>query len=163
DSWGLREAYNASLPKVTQYWTELGQDTQRFEKYKALAASAEYAQLSSARRKIVDDALRDFRLGGAELAPEVKPRYAAIQEELASLSTKFSENVLDATNAFSIVVDEKRTAGIPADVLAAAREAAQKDGKEGWKFNLHMPSYWPVMQYAEDRSLREALYRASAT
>src|SRR5262249_38099934 len=92
DSPALREAYNASLPKVTQYWTELGQDTQRFEKYKALAGSAEYAQLSSARRKIVDDALRDFRLGGAELAPEVKPRYAAIQEELASLSTKFSEN-----------------------------------------------------------------------
>ena len=163
DSPALREAYNASLPKVTQYWTELGQDTQRFEKYKALAASAEYARLTPARRKLVDDALRDFRLGGAELPAELKPRYAAIQEELASLSTRFAENVLDATNAFSIVVDEKRTAGVPPDVLAAARQAAQKDAQEGWKFTLHMPSYWPVMQYAEDRTLREALYRANAT
>jgi oligopeptidase A len=163
DSPALREAYNASLPKVTQYWTELGQDTQRFEKYKALAASGEYARLSAPRRKLVDDALRDFRLGGAELPPELKPRYAAIQEELAALHAKFSENVLDATNAFSLVVDEKRTAGIPRDALAAAREAAQKDGKPGWKFTLHMPSYLPVMQYAEDRSLREAMYRASTT
>ncbi|HXR58108.1 MAG TPA: M3 family metallopeptidase [Burkholderiales bacterium] len=163
DSPALRAAYNASQPKVTQYWTELGQDTQRFDKYKALAASPEYARLTPARRKIVDDALRDFRLGGAELPAAQKPRYAAIQEELASLSTKFSENVLDATNAFSIVVDQARIAGIPQDVLAAAREAAQKDGKEGWKFTLHMPSYFPVMQYAEDRSLREAMYRASAT
>jgi len=163
DSPALREAYNAAQPRVTQYWTELGQDTQRFEKYKALAASSEYARLTPARRKIVDDALRDFRLGGAELPADRKPRYAAIQEELASLSTRFSENVLDATNAFSIVVDQSRVAGIPADVLAAAREAAQKDGKEGFKFTLHMPSYWPVMQYADDRALRETLYRASAT
>ncbi|HEX2649066.1 MAG TPA: M3 family metallopeptidase [Burkholderiales bacterium] len=163
DSPALRAAYNAAQPKVTQYWTELGQDTQRFEKYKALAASPEYARLSAARRKIVDDALRDFRLGGAELPAEKKPRYAAIQEKLASLSTRFSENVLDATNAFSIVVDETRIAGLPADALAAAREAAQKDGKEGWKFTLHMPSYLPVMQYAEDRALRETMYRASAT
>ena len=163
DSPALRAAYNASLPKVTQYWTELGQDTHRFEKYKALAASPEYARLAPARRKIVDDALRDFRLGGAELPADKKPRYAAIQEELASLSTKFSENVLDATNAFSIVVEKARTAGIPEDVLVAAREAAQKDGKDGWKFTLHMPSYFPVMQYAEDRSLRETMYRASAT
>ncbi len=112
----------------------------------------------------MENALRDFRLSGAELPAEVKPRYAAIQEELASLSAKFSENVLDATNAYSIVIEnEKRLAGIPADALQAAREAAQKDGKQGWKFNLQMPSYFPVMQYAEDRALRETLYRASAT
>ena len=163
DSPALREVYNANQPKVVQYWTELGQDTQRFEKYKALAASPEYSRLSNARKKIVNDALRDFRLGGAELPAEQKPRYAAIQEELASLSTRFSENVLDATNAFSIIVDKTRTAGIPEDALAAAREAAQKDGKDGWKFTLHMPSYFPVMQYAEDRTLRETMYRASAT
>jgi oligopeptidase A len=163
DSPALREAYNASQPKVTQYWTELGQDTARFGKYKTLAVSPEYARLSAARRKLVDDALRDFRLGGAELPAEQKPRFAAIQDELAMLSTRFAENVLDATNAFSIVVDESRIAGIPADVLTAAREAAQKDGKAGWKFTLHMPSYWPLMQYAEDRSLRETLYRASST
>jgi oligopeptidase A len=164
DAPALREAYNANLPKVTQYWTELGQDTLRFEKYKQLAASAAYAALPPARRKIVGDALRDFRLGGAELPQDRKPRYAAIQEELASLAAKFSENVLDATNAYTIVIeDEKRLAGIPADVLEAARAAAEKDGRKGWKFTLHMPSYLPVMQYAEDRALRETLYRESAT
>ena len=164
DSPPLREAYNASLPKVTQFWTELGQNQKLFHKYRDLKASAAYSGLTAARRKLVENALRDFRLGGAELPEDKKPRYAAIQEELASLSAKFSENVLDATNAYSIVVtDEKRVAGIPADALQAARESAQKDGKDGWKFNLQMPSYWPVMQYAEDRALRETLYRESAT
>ena len=169
DSPPLREAYNASLPKVTQFWTELGQNEKLFRKYRDLKASAEYARLTPARRKLVENALRDFRLGGAELPEDKKPRFAAIQEELASLSAKFSENVLDATNAFSIVIeDERRLAGIPADALQAAREAAMKDeartdGKPRWKFNLHMPSYWPVMQYAEDRALRETLYRESAT
>jgi oligopeptidase A len=164
DAPALREAYNANLPKVTQYWTELGQDSARFAKYKQLAASAEYAALAPARRKIVDDALRDFRLGGADLPEAQKPRYAAIQEELAALAARFSENVLDATNAYALVIeDERRLAGIPADVIETARAAAQKDAKPGWKFTLHMPSYWPVMQYAEDRALRETLYRESAT
>ncbi|HEY7239552.1 MAG TPA: M3 family metallopeptidase [Burkholderiales bacterium] len=164
DSPALREAYNAALPKVSQYWTELGQDLQLFQKYKELARSAEFAGLSPARRKIVDNALRDFRLGGAELPLEKKQRYAEIQEALAKLSARFSENVLDATNAFSIVIeDEKRLKGIPPDVLQAAREAAEKAAKHGWKFTLHMPSYLPVMQYADDRTLRETLYRESAT
>ena len=164
DSPALREAYNASLPKITQFWTELGQNLQLFEKYRALNASPAFAQFPPARKKLVGNALRDFRLGGAELPAEVKPHYAAIQEELASLSAKFSENVLDATNAYSMVIeDEKRLAGIPPDALQAAREAAEKDGKKGWKFNLQMPSYFPVMQYAEDRALRETLYRESAT
>jgi oligopeptidase A len=119
--------------------------------------------LSFPRKKIIENALRDFRLGGAELPADKKPRYAAIQEELAALSAKFSENLLDATNAFSIYVNATQTAGIPDDVLQAAREAAQKDGKDGWKFTLHAPSYLPVMQYADDRKLRESLYHASAT
>ena len=163
DSPPLREAYNANLPKLTQYWTELGQNQALFEKYTALAASPEYTTLNSARRRIVDNALRDFRLGGADLPAEKKKRFAAIQEELAQLGSRFSENLLDATNAFSIVVDQSRIAGIPDDVLAAAREAAEKDGKAGWKFTLHAPSYMPVMQYAADRQLRETMYRESAT
>ena len=163
DSPPLREAYNANLPKITQYFTELGQNQQLFEKYKELRASAAFAQLNPARKKIIENALRDFRLGGAELPPAEKKRYAEIQEELARIAAKFSENVLDATNAFSMVVDKTRIAGLPEDVLQAAHEAAQKDGKEGWKFTLHAPSYLPVMQYAEDRSLRETMYRESVT
>jgi oligopeptidase A len=163
DSPELREAYNANLPKLTQYWTELGQNQALFEKYQALAASPEYPTLSTARRRIVDNALRDFRLGGAELSPDKKARFAAIQEELAGLGSRFSENLLDATKAFSIVVDERRIAGIPPDVLAGAREAAENDGKPGWKFTLHAPSYVPVMQYADDRALRQTMYRESAT
>src|SRR5262245_1301257 len=164
DNPALREAYNAALPKVSQYWTELGQNLQLFQKYKELQRSPEFATLSAARRKIVENALRDFRLGGAELPLEKKQRYAEIQEELAKLSAKFSENVLDATNAFSLVITERsQLSGIPADVLQAAREAAEKEGKRGWKSTLHMPSYLPVMQYAENRSLRETLYRESAT
>src|SRR5688572_31581533 len=113
----LREAYNAALPKISQYWTELGQNQALFQKYKQLHASPRFASLPPARRKIVDNALRDFRLGGADLPLEKKQRYAEIQEELARLSAKFSENVLDATNAFGIVVDSGRIAGIPEDVL----------------------------------------------
>ena len=168
DNPALREVYNANLPKVTKYWTELGQNHELFEKYKALRASSEFSSLSNARKKIVENAVRDFRLGGAELAPEKKQRYAEIQEELARLSAKFSENVLDATNAFSICITKEQTAGIPDDVLEAAREAAEKDekqtaGKPRWKFTLHMPSYLPVMQYADERALREKLYYAGST
>jgi len=164
DSPALREVYNANLPKLTQYWTELGQNQVLFEKYKQLKRSAEFAALSPARKKIVDNAIRDFRLSGAELAPEKKKRFAGIQEELSRLGSKFSENLLDATNAFSLLIeDRERLGGIPDDVLAAAREAAEKDKKAGWKFTLHAPSYFPVLQYAEDRALRETLYRESTT
>ena len=164
DSPTLRSAYNEVLPRVTQYWTELGQNLALFRKYRALQDSPENGSLPRARRKIVENALRDFRLGGAELPPDRKARFTAIQQELAALSARFSENLLDATNAFSIVLtDEKRVAGIPSDALAAAREAAARDGASGWKFTLHMPSWLPVMQYAQDRELRETMYRESVT
>jgi oligopeptidase A len=164
DSPELRAAYNASLPKITQFWTELGQNQRLFDKYRALRNSPGFADLMPPRKKLVENALRDFRLGGADLPAELKPRYAAIQDELASLSAKFSENVLDATNAYSIVIEDKlRLAGLPADSIQAAREAAQKESKDGWKFTLQMPSYLPIMQYADDRALRETLYRANAT
>src|SRR5689334_14988093 len=100
DSPALREAYNANLPKLSQYWTELGQNEALFAKYKALFSSAQFSSLSKARQRIVENAIRDFRLSGAELAAGPKKRYAEIQEELSRLSAKFSENVLDATNAF---------------------------------------------------------------
>ncbi len=164
DSPALRECYNANLPKLTQYWTELGHNAPLFEKYRRLRASPAYVELPPARRKQIDDALRDFRLGGAELQPEQKARFAAIQEDLAQLGAKFSENVLDATNAFTLVIeDPARLSGLHDDTLEAARHAAEKDGRKGWKFSLHAPSYLPVMQYADERRLRETMYRESVT
>jgi oligopeptidase A len=160
----LRAAYNENLPKVTAFHTELGQDERLFARYRALAASPRFAAADPARRRVVDNALRDFRLSGAELAAAPKARFKAIEEELAGLSSRFADNVLDATNDFSLYVeDASRLAGMPADVVAAARASAQADGKPGWKLTLHMPSYLPVLQYADDRSLRETLYRANAT
>ncbi len=159
-----REAYNEMLPEVTRFYAELGQNLALFQKYKALAASPEYATLSPVRKRIVDNEIRDFRLAGAELPEDKKPRFQEIQEELSALAAKFSENLLDATNAHAEwVTDEQRLAGLPADARAAARAAAEKDGKEGWKFTLHAPSYLPVLQYADDRELRARMYRAYAT
>ncbi len=164
DSPELREAYNANQPGIVQYWTELGQNLALFEKYKALRASAEFASLKGQQQKIIDNEIRDFRLSGAELSEEKKQRYAQIMDELARLSTKFSENVLDATNAFSTTVEDLAdVAGIPEDSLELAAEAAQKAGAKGWKFTLHAPSYMPVMQYADNRDLRARIYRAHVT
>jgi len=168
DSTPLREAYNQALPLVTEYWSELAQDVGLFERFKAIAASPAFDALNRGQRKFLDNELRDFRLGGCELPEAQKQRFKAIQEELAALSAKFSENLLDATNAFALFVEEKKDlAGIPEDVVAAAYEAAAKDparaGKPGWKFTLQAPSYLPFLQYAENRGLRETLYRGYAT
>jgi oligopeptidase A len=160
----LRTAYNENLPKVTEFWTALSQNLALFEKYKALKAGTEYASLSTARKKIVENALRDFRLGGAELPNEKKARFAEIQEKQAALSTKFSENVLDATNDYALIVTNlEELAGLPEDAVHAAQAAAEKDGKVGFKFTLHFPSYFPILQFADNRALRETIYRANAT
>lgn len=164
DNPAIREAYNRNLPKVTQYWTGLAQNLGLYGKYKTLRGSPAFAALSQAQRKIVENELRDFRLSGAELPAEKKQRFAAIQEELAAIEAKFSENLIDATNAFSVVHEDRgEVAGIPEDVLRAAEEAAKRSGRQGWEFTLHAPSYIPVLQYAENRSLRETLYRAYVT
>ena len=164
DSPELREAYNNNLSRVTEYWTDLGQNLALFDKYKALRASAEFSALPTARQRIVDNEIRDFRLSGAELSDEDKKRFKEIAESQAAQGSKFSENVLDATNAYGLVIeDEERLTGLPADVRDAAHEAATRDGKPGWKFTLQAPSYMPVLQYADDRAMREAMYKASAT
>jgi oligopeptidase A len=160
----LRATYNENQPKVTEFWTALGQNEALFDKYKALRASPAFVNLPPARKRIVENALRDFRLGGAELPPEKKERFAEIQEQHAAISTRFSENVLDATNDYKLVVEnEAELAGIPDDVKQAARAAAEQDGKAGWQFSLHFPSYFPVLQFADSRALRETIYRANAT
>ncbi|SCZ84400.1 M3 family metallopeptidase [Nitrosomonas mobilis] len=163
----LREIYNTNLPHITQYYAELSQDPVLFAKFRQMHESPEFNNLSQARKKIIENQLRDFRLGGAELPSADKVRFMQIQEELSALSAKFSDHLLDATNAFSLLIErEEQLAGIPEDVLEAARQAAQGDPAittSGWKFTLHAPSYLPVMQYAHNRELRERMYRAYAT
>ena len=164
DSPELREVYNACLPKITIFYAEMGQNEALFAKFKALKARPDYSALSDPRKKIVDNELRDFRLGGAELPDDKKARFMQVQEELAQLSAKFEENLLDATNDFSLYIDDAaKLGGLPDDALEAMKAAAEADGKTGWKITLHMPSYLPVMQYADNRELREQLYRAYVT
>jgi oligopeptidase A len=160
----LRDAYNAALPKVTEFSTWVGLHEGLYQQYQRLRAAPGFDSWTPVRRRIVDLALRDFRLSGVELQGEARERYADISDREAQASQKFSENVLDAIDAWSLFIeDEARLQGIPADVLAAARKAAQDDGKPGWKLTLKMPCYLPVMQYAQDRALRETLYRAYGT
>ncbi|MGZ5035962.1 MAG: M3 family metallopeptidase [Usitatibacter sp.] len=160
----LRAAYNASLPKITQYFSEQGQDQRLHAGFKALRASSAFDAYPPARKRHVELELRDFRLGGAELPPPEKARFLEIQEELARTGSRFQDNVLDATNDFGLhVTDESELSGIPQDVRDTAREAAAKEGREGWKLTLHMPCYMPVMQYADHPGLRERMYRAYVT
>ncbi len=159
-----RDAYNAMLPEVSGFYAELGQNLALFAHYKTLAASTDFARLSPARQRIVTNEVRDFRLSGAELPEDQKPRFKAIQEELSALAAKFSENLLDATNAHAEwISDAADLAGLPDDVKSAARAAAEKDDKPGWKLTLQAPSYQPVLQYAENRDLRARMYRAFVT
>jgi oligopeptidase A len=160
----MRDAYNSNLPAVTAFYTDLGQNQRLFERYKALRAAPEYATLEPARRRLIDNELRDFRLGGAELPDADKARFKAAQEESANLSAQFDDHVLDATNDWSLFVEDARElAGVPADVVAAAHAAAEADGRPGWKLTLRMPCYLPVMQYADDRTLRATMHRAYST
>ena len=159
DSPELRAAYNDALPKVTEFWTRLGADERLYAKYKAIDS----AQLNAPQKQALKNALRNFVLGGADLQGEAKTRYAAIQERMAELSQKFSENALDATDRFSLFVSEADLAGVPQDVIQTARAAAEKDGKEGYKLSLKMPCYLPVMQFASSSDLRQKLYRAYVT
>ncbi|QDQ27460.1 M3 family metallopeptidase [Chitinimonas arctica] len=160
----LRDAYNSNLPKLSQFGAELGQNLALFSQYRRLAAAPAYAGYSAAQQRIVENALRDFRLGGAELDETQKPRFSAIKEELAQLSAKFEQNLLDATDAFSLhIADEAELAGLPDDIKAMCRAAAEQDGLAGFKLSLHMPVYLPVQSYCDNRALREQLYRAYST
>ncbi|MBP8896042.1 MAG: M3 family metallopeptidase [Ottowia sp.] len=155
----LRAAYNAALPKVTEFWTNLGSDERLYAKYKKI----DPATLNAEQRQAHKNALRGFVLGGAELQGAAKERYATIQEEQAALGQKFSENALDATDSYAYYATEAELAGVPPDVQAAARAAAESEGKAGYKLTLKLPSYLPVMQFAHDGALRQRLYRAYVT
>lgn len=155
----LRAAYNAALPQVTAFFTELGASAALFAKYKTTPASA----LNAAQQQALRHTLRDFVLGGAELEGAARARFAAVQERGAELAQKFSENVLDATDRFAYYASADEMHGVPPDVQQAARAAAQAEGKPGFKLTLQLPCYLPVMRFAASGALRERLYRAYST
>lgn len=155
----LRAAYNEALPKVTEFWTNLGADERLYAKYKAIAP----ASLNKEQRAAWEHAMRGFVLSGAELQGIAKERFAQIQARSAELAQKFSENALDATDAFAYYARIDELDGVPADVIAAAKAGAEADGKEGYKLTLKMPSYLPVMQFAKSGALREKIYQAYVT
>ena len=159
DTLELRAAYNEVLPKVTEFFTRLGADERLYAKYKAI----DPATLNAEQRQAHKNAMRNFVLGGAELTGADRTRFAAIQERQAELGQKFSENALDATDAFAYYADVSELDGVPADVQKTARATAQAEGKEGYKLTLKMPCYLPVMQFAVSSALREKLYRAYVT
>ncbi len=160
----LRQAYNACLPKLSDYATDLGQNEALYQAHRAIADSPEFGKLDAAQRKIVQDALRDFRLAGVALPAGQKARFKAIEQRLSKLASRFEENVLDATNAWTKqVTDETQLAGLPDTAKAVARQAAQARGLEGWLLTLEFPCYAAVMTFADDRALRQELYEAYVT
>ncbi|MET0540172.1 MAG: M3 family metallopeptidase [Variovorax sp.] len=155
----LRAAYNEAMPRVTAFWTQLGSDERMYAKYKAV----DVATLNAEQRQAHKYAVRNFVLGGAELQGAAKERFAAIQERQAELSQKFSENALDATDAFAYYAELPELEGVPDDVISTARAAAEAEDKPGYKLTLKMPCYLPVMQFARSSALRQTLYRAYVT
>ncbi|MFZ3116725.1 MAG: M3 family metallopeptidase [Variovorax sp.] len=155
----LRAAYNDAMPRVTAFWTRLGSDERLYAKYKAIDTATLNAEQKQAHR----NAIRNFVLGGAELQGAAKERFAVIQERQAELSQKFSENALDATDAFAYYAEASELEGLPEDVISAARAGAEAEGKAGYKLTLKMPCYLPIMQFAKRSALRETLYRAYVT
>lgn len=163
DNEALRKAYNACLPKLSDYATEMGQNKGLYRAYETVANN-EYEQLNQAQQKIIDNALRDFRLSGIDLEGAAKSRYREIQQELSQLQTKFEENLLDATNAWhKHVTDADALRGLPQSALDLLQQNAKREGKDGWLLGLDFPSFLPVMSYADDRALRREVYEAFVT
>ena len=160
----LREAHDACLPLLSEYGTWVGQHEGLYNAYASLKASDEFATLSEEQQKVIENAVRDFTLSGVALPAEQKKRFAEIQAKLSELSSTFSNNVMDATMGWTKhITDEAELAGMPESALEAAAQAAHQKDLQGWLFTLDIPSYLPVMLYADNRELREEMYRAYAT
>ncbi len=160
----LRKVYNACLPKLSEYATEMGQNRRLHKAYQFIKDSPDFAKLELAQQKIVDNALRDFHLSGVDLSEEQKNRYRETCQRLSQLTTRYEENVLDTTQAWSILIEqESRLAGLPDSARAMAKQAAGQKEKTGWLFTLDFPSYYAVITYADDRALREDIYHAYVT
>ena len=160
----LRAVYNELMPEITIFFTEIGQDIELYNRFKIIKNSAEFNTLSQAQQTKLNHDLRDFVLSGAELPPEQQAELAQLQTEGAQLGAKFAQNVQDATDAFGIYFDDAAPlAGIPEDSIAMFAAAAQSEGKTGYKIGLQIPHYLAVIQYADNRELREQIYRAYVT
>ncbi len=160
----LRDAYNACLPKLSQYWTEMGQNQALYQAFNELAQSEAFSDLNEAKQKVISNTLRDFRLSGIALNADDQQRYAQLQQKLSELTTKFSENVLDASNAWNKLLDqESELEGLPPMALAAAKQMAEAKGLNGWLVTLDFPSYLATITYADNRELRKEIYTAFAT
>ena len=160
----LRAAYEACLPMLSEYWTEMGQNRALFDAYQNLAESPLAAGFDVAQKTILDNALRDFRLSGIDLPAEGQQRYGEIQMKLSELTSTFSNQLLDATQAWTKHLDEASAlAGLPDSALAQLAQAAQAKGLDGWLISLEFPSYYAVITYADDRALREEIYAAYCT
>ncbi|GLS84993.1 oligopeptidase A [Paraferrimonas haliotis] len=160
----LRQAHDACLPMLSEYSTFVGQHQGLYQAYVKLKNSAEFTTLNTAQQKVITNALRDFELSGIGLPASQQRRYGEIVTRLSELSSQFSNNVLDATQAFTLsIADESRLAGLPESAVAAAKAQAQSREQDGWLFTLEFPSYLPVMMYADDTDLRERMYRAFVT
>ena len=160
----LREAYESCLPLLSQYYTELGQNQALFEAYQQLANSAQFATLDKAQQTIIEHALRDFRLSGIALPPEQQKRYGELQMRLSELQSTFSNQVLDATQAWTKQIsDAAQLDGLPDSALEQAKQAAEARELDGWLITLDFPSFYAVMTYATDRALREEVYTAFCT
>jgi oligopeptidase A len=162
DTPALREAFHAALPRVTDFYTRLGADPALYDKYRQIADDTD--TLTPAQRQALQHTLREFVLGGVELRGAARERFAMIQERAAELQQRYGENVLDATDRFSHLASEAEMAGVPQDVRLATRIAAQPgEPSPRWRLTLHDPCYLPVMEHAQDRALRQRLYRAHVT
>jgi oligopeptidase A len=164
NSEALREAHNACLPMLSEYGTEMGQNRRLFEAYQAIANSEQFKALNTAQQKVINDALRDFRLSGVDLPEDKKARYKDIQQRLSSLTSKFSDNVLDATQGWKKhITDASQLLGLPDSAMAMAKQTAEAEQQSGWMLTLEFPSYFAVMTYANDRELREEIHNAYVT
>lgn len=160
----LRKIYKSCLEKLTEYGTELSQNTELCEAYKKLAARDDFSELNEAQQKSINNTLRDFHLGGVDLPSEEKIRYAELKRELAELSNTFSDNVLDATQNWSkLITDVNELAGVPESALEGAQQTAKSRELDGYLITLDFPSFYPVMTYGDNRELRREVYEAFVT
>lgn len=164
DSEELRGAYQKGIALLTEYHSEVGQNKRLYRQYKALKSGSDFQELTQAQQKIIDNTLLDFRLSGAELDEQNKTRFTDLNLRLADLCNKFERNLLDSTQSWSLLIEDKeQLKGMPESGLELARQFAEQNEQDGWQLNLQIPSYLSVMQHVENTELRKQIYKAYVT